>query len=343
MPYSYDDGANGLGGLGSAMQAGVNNYFKARQYSQDFDQKQQAMAIQRNLMQRQNLEADVKQDAQGNLMRGPNSEAAYGLQGKQIGYQGGLLNPQDSASQQSNELTQNLMRSSGVNAQIPQGMPAQAVQQNPYIKEAMGVQGMRARADAMTPYRQAGAEQAASKAYSHEMGPIENQIQSSNKILEILGKAKTGELVPSQVLSSELAGSLNGMFTGKPSTISGMNEAEYKSMEGNLAKFKAFVSGDPNAVITPGQLDQYEKEVKALQGEYLNQHQKRFSSFAKRQPPMVQGNLQDSYSDFRRSYAGHNAAPAAPANASQQGADAPPPGLSFEDFKKWKANRGSNR
>jgi hypothetical protein len=150
--------------------------------------------------------------------------------------------------------------------------------------------------------QQQGLEQRASGAYGKEIGPLENQILQSNKIEGVLNKARSGEITPSQVLSSEIAGSLNSMFTGKPSTVTGMSEAEYKSASGKFNNLAGFITGDPQAAVTPQQLDQYLKEVQALRGEYLGQHQQKFNSFIQRQPEQTRPFLQNSYQQFRAPY-----------------------------------------
>jgi hypothetical protein len=144
--------------------------------------------------------------------------------------------------------------------------------------------------------------QAASNNYKSEIGPLETQILQSDKIEGILGKARSGEITPSQVLSSEIAGSLNTMFTGKPSTVTGMSEAEYKSAAGKFNNLAGFITGDPQAAVTPQQLDQYLKEVQALRGEYLGQHKAKFNSFIQRQPEETRDLLNNSYNQFRSSY-----------------------------------------
>jgi hypothetical protein len=150
--------------------------------------------------------------------------------------------------------------------------------------------------------QQQGLEQRASNQYRQNMGQIEGQILQSSKIEDILNKAISGEITPSQVLSSEIAGSLNTMFTGKPSTVTGMSEAEYRSAKGRFNNLAGFITGDPQAVVTPQQLQQYLKEVQALRGNYLNQHEQKFNSFIESLPEQQRPLLQNAYHKFREPY-----------------------------------------
>ena len=92
------------------------------------------------------------------------------------------------------------------------------------------------------------------------------------------------------------------MLQAGHTSVSGTKEVTPHTLFGKAGEFVHFASGDPQASITPGDLDQMAKENRLLYNELGKQHEQKFKAWIKGQPRSAQGPLQDRFDTAKQQY-----------------------------------------
>lgn len=155
--------------------------------------------------------------------------------------------------------------------------------------------------------------------YNQTVKPLEDVMTSANRVQAIISRIKNGELKSTPTLTTDLSMALAGMLNkGAAATVSGSENAgaAMQSMAGEAATKYGFVAGQPMNSVTPAQLDQLDKDVGALKGEYSSARKNVFGSWIQGMPTQFQPGLMNRFNTFKEDtsapqVAQHLGAPAA--------------------------------
>lgn len=146
----------------------------------------------------------------------------------------------------------------------------------------------------------------------------ETRLDASNRVKKLLQSAQNGSLVPSEYLAAQLAADINLLQTGHTS-VSGIAHVTPNTLFGKGGQLVHFLSGDPQAALTQGDMGQMAKENNLLYSELGSQHAAKFGSWVKGQPERVRSMLNDRFNQSRSSYFGGQEGQQSP-NPSPNGA-----------------------
>lgn len=142
----------------------------------------------------------------------------------------------------------------------------------------------------------------ANQKYEQTMHNTESQLYAANRVSKLIGGIKSGDLVGTSQLKSDLSGALASMLNnGKTATVYGMSHQDFNSAYGDVQKMYGYLTGETPGTITDEQLNQLGKDIQALRKEYELQHSVTFNSFTKGLPDSVTPKLVDRYNYFRNS------------------------------------------
>lgn len=197
-----------------------------------------------------------------------------------------------------------------------------------YIKGAQSAEAIANKYSGIADSRHDSNQQRASGAYDKVIkAPYEDRIDAADRVKRLITAASTGELIPSETLGQQLATDLNLLQAGH-ATVSGTNHTRPNTLFGKAGTLAHFISGDPQAAITPGDLNQMIKETDLLRNEIGSQHANKFRSWIKGQPRDIRGPLEERFNQARTDYFPQGAAQVNPGNVeTRQG----PPAVDMID------------
>ena len=201
-----------------------------------------------------------------------------------------MRNPESDLSKRVVGAGRGLLESSqaGAGQALPENMSAAEFKEiSPIVKSDMsgqygllGRQMTGQRIDRRLGMQQENMQMKANKDYSNEVGPAEKQLYNANRVLEISNKIGTGDLQSTKQLRADLSSALAQMLSGgKPATVYGMQHQDFDSLYARAQNAQQFLSGTTGDTMTPQQLNQLKKDVKALRDEYALQHKQQYESF----------------------------------------------------------------
>lgn len=138
--------------------------------------------------------------------------------------------------------------------------------------------------------------------YNQTVKPLEDVMTSANRVRAIIDRIKSGELKSTPTLTTDLSMALAGMLNkGAAATVSGSENAgaAMQSLAGSAATKYGFVAGQPMNSVTPAQLDQLDKDVGALRGEYSAARKNVFGSWIQGMPQQFQPGLMNRFNTFK--------------------------------------------
>lgn len=217
------------------------------------------------------IEAPAQKDQNGNIIQGagqkvPNPNAVSGLETQQF------LNSAE--VKQAHDLVGNIAK-------------AEAMGQAAKIR--VGPQNVRNESDA-------------NKQYKSEIVPFENAITSSNRVLGIIDKIKSGELMSTPTLATDLGAAMGQAFNnGKAATVYQQSHANIGTAEGNFNSKYGYILSKPVNTIPQPILDQMQKDFVALRDEYSEARSNNYNSFKEGLDPSLRGNLDRRFGSFSNS------------------------------------------
>lgn len=138
-------------------------------------------------------------------------------------------------------------------------------------------------------------------AYGKEMGQTESQLLAANKALAIANGIKSGDLVGTSQIKSDLAAALGSMMNGgKPATVYGMSHQDFDSLYARAQHSYGILTGQTPGTITDAQLTQLQKDIGALQNEYSKQREIKFNALKAGTPEGLQDQSQKRYDAFSK-------------------------------------------
>lgn len=170
------------------------------------------------------------------------------------------------------------------------------------VVAGIGAQGRVDAAGITGGVRSEGNELRANQQYSTNIGKFENTISSSDRALDIINKLKTGEggLKSTPQLRADLSAAMASMFAGgKPPTVYGMSHQDVDTAFTKLQNYNTFITGNPTNTIPSKMLDQMDKDISALKGEYTKNHENMYTSFREGLSPHLQTKLDKRYNKYR--------------------------------------------
>lgn len=170
------------------------------------------------------------------------------------------------------------------------------------VKAKMNAEAMGNKFAGITQTRQDANQMRANTAYDNVIGKkYEDRLDAAQRVQDLIHKARTGQLIPSEMLGQQLATDINLLQSGK-STVSGTEHSRPNTLFGRIGTLEHFASGDPKAALTDADLGQMEKEAGILYTDIGNQHQAKFSSWIKGQPKDIQPALNSRFQESRAQY-----------------------------------------
>lgn len=136
--------------------------------------------------------------------------------------------------------------------------------------------------------------------YDQKQKPIENQLDSADRVLSILDQIKQGKLQGNKAISADISNTLAAMFGGGRPTVYGASHQEFDSAYGKMENWLNYLKGTANTVIPPEQLEQLGKDLMAMRNEYAIQHQKIHQGFFRSTPDMFKPAIKERYEASRQ-------------------------------------------
>lgn len=285
-------------GFMTGLASGVNGFLNTYTTMKNIQHQQQM----------QELTSGVTKDENGNLTLTPDKQAQLQAQTDQAKHQSALLSSASPESQNVNKFVGGL-----TGKQIPEGMSGADTEkfQNLLGKDVSGqyaLQGkqmsndmMNNRMGMMLDQRQQRNQMSGNQQYSKEMGNTENTLMSANRVNTLIQGIKAKDLQSTPQLKSDLSAALAQMLNGgKPATVYGMSHQDFDSAYGRAQRATQFLTGTTGDSMTDAQLNQLQKDIAALSGEYQKQHETKFKSFEAGLPEQVRPGLEDRYNKFRQ-------------------------------------------